>query len=430
MQISDNLTIRPTGPSGLLAAQTSTWQVGEILSATVAEALGSGQVSMRINGQLFTAQTSLTVKPGATLTLRVVSVGEQPTLAVAPSTAEQDPQTQAWRVVLPLQEPLQPLLDVVAALANDTAESTATPAQVVFRIAEQILTSLPDVQEVARPAGLKTAVLNSGLFLESRLLAAANESGSAAGISVADFKAGLLRLTSALRESTTDPAAAGSEFGGSALPPARGDAVPARGSMQAAPLVQNSLPSVSNTSLLVQSSITTKPPGQNSVSASPPLQLPPDLTGKAPVHQVEAALARLQMNQLSSLPAEHGGTPMWVIDLPVRREDRVDVLRLQVEADDRRGHSQELRSWSVSLGLEPSNLGPVHVRLTLHGGQISATVWAERPDTAALFAIHLEELRAGMTQAGLAVGAMGCYCGKAPASAHVRMPEKLLDTRA
>ena len=430
MQISDNLTIRPTGPSGLLAAQTSAWQVGEILSATVVESLGSGQVSMRINGQLFTAQTSLTVKPGATLALRVVSSGEQPTLAVAPSTAEQDPQLQAWRIALPLQEPLQPLLDVVAAFASDTAESTGTPAQGIARIAGQILGGLPDVQEVAHPAGLKTAVLNSGLFLESRLLAAANEGGGAASVSVTDFKAGLLRLAGALRESAAAPAAAGSESGGSALPTARAAAVPARDSMQAAPLAQNSLPAAGSTSLPGRSSITNTPPGQNSASASLPLQLPPDLTGKAPVHQAEAALARLQMNQLSSLPAEHGGTPMWVLDLPVRREDQVDVLRLQVEADDRRDRPQELRSWSVSLGLEPGNLGPVHVRLTLHGGQISATVWAERPDTAALFAIHLEDLRAGMTHAGLAVGAMGCYCGKAPAPARVRMPEKLLDTRA
>jgi len=429
MQISDNLTIRPTGPSGLLAAQTSTWQVGQILAATVVEALGSGQVSMRINGQLFTAQTSLTVTPGATLALRVVSSGEQPTLAVVPSAAEQDPQLQAWRVALPLQEPLQPLLDVVTALASDAAESAATPAQVVARIAGQVLSGLPNVQEIAHPAGLKAAVLNSGLFLESRLLAAANQSGGAAGISVTDFKAGLLRLASALRESTADPAA-GSEFGGSTLPAARAAAVQAPGSMQAAPLAQNSLPSASGTSVPVQSSMSNTPPGRNSAPPSLPLPLPPDLAGNAPVHQAEAALARLQMNQLSSLPAEHGGTPMWVLDLPVRREDQVDVLRLQVEADDRRDRPQELRSWSVSLDLEPSNLGPVHARLTLNGGQISATVWAEQPDTAALFATHLEELRAGMTHAGLAVATMGCYCGKAPVSAHVRMPEKLLDTRA
>ncbi len=406
MQIYDNLTVQPIGPSGLLAAQTSAWQVGQLLAATVVEALGAGQLSLRINGQLLTAQTQLALKPGATLTLQVMSSGEQPTLAVVESPVEPDTQLQAWRVALPLQEPLPPLLNTVVALASAPEGSPTTPGQAIASIAGQILGSLSDIQAVVHPSGLKAAIVNSGLFLETRLSAAADEGRDAAGIAVTDFKAGLLRLASALRAAATAPALVETDPGGGTVPTGRSAAVPAQSSTPAAALTQGS------------------------ASALPGLQHPIDASAQALIRQTGAALARLQLNQLSSLPAEHGGTSIWALDLPVHCQDHIDVLRLRVEADERRGGPEGPRSWSVVLDLEPSNLGPVHARLTLNGVQVSTTVWAERPDTAALFANHLDELRVSMAHAGLAVATIGCYCGKAPAPGHSRMPDNLLDTRA
>ncbi len=293
-------------------------------------------------------------------------------------------------------------------------------------------------------------MLNSGLYLESRLLAAANEPGGAAGVALTDLKAGLLRLASALRAAGADLFPAGTESGTSIPGLEQGFAAPVQNSAQAAALVKYTALTVPSG----QDTPPTAPPVQNSMAtadgAEPPVQIPASGTPSVPdtgfatpllqhlpvfsaplqLRQVEAALARLQMNQLSSLPAEHGGTPMWIFDLPMRRNDQMDVLRLQVEADDQRNGQQELRSWSVTLDLEPNNLGPVHARVTLIGGQISTTVWAEHPDTAALFTGHLDELRGSMTRAGLTVAAMGCFCGKAPTPRNARMPEKLLDTHA
>ncbi|MHB8346445.1 MAG: flagellar hook-length control protein FliK [Acidiferrobacterales bacterium] len=441
MQISDNLSVQPAGSPGQPEILTAAWQVGQILDATVVDTPGPGQISLRIGGQLLIAQSQMTVQPGTVLALRVVSGGEQPTLAVATTPAGPDPQLQAWRVALPLQEPLPPLLNTVAVLASTQEQSSVTPGPAFSNIAGQVLGSLPDTQAVAHPAGLKAAMLNSGLYLESRLLAAANEAGGASGIALTDLKAGLLRLASALRAATAaDPLPAGTESDASIPPPEHGIAAPVgntpqaaspvKNTAQAVPLVQNSMATADNAAPPVQNAAAKAPFVQNTASTSPLLQQLPVPSAQTPLRQVEAALARLQMNQLSSLPAGHGGTPMWIFDLPVRHNDQIDVLRLQVEADDRHDGRHESRSWSVTLDLEPSNLGPVHARVTLNGDQISTTVWAEQPDTAALFTGHLDELRASMTRAGLTVAAMGCFCGKAPASGNARMPEKLLDTRA
>lgn len=429
MQISDNLTVQPaTGTSGPVLAQTRAWEVGQLLSATALGNLGPGQISLRIAGQSLTAQTRLAVEPGTTLTLRVVAAGEQPTLAVVSPAAESDPQLQAWRTALPLQEPLPPLLDAVVALAGgaSTAEPPVSPAPAIAKIARQVLGGLADVQTVARPAGLKKAILDSGLFLEARLSAAA-KGGDTTGITITDLKAGLLRLANALQETPTAPiptaeAIAQEPPGATVQVPAdtrptaqAGDPAPAIGSPGQATHYSSSAASAARDSMVASSL-------QRATSASDP-------SPQNPIRQVEAALARLQMNQLSSLPTGSGEALIWAIDLPIRLEDRVDVLRLRVEGEDRRGHPKGSFAWSVSLDLEPNGLGSVQARLTLLDRQISANVWAERPQTAALFATHLDELRDGMTRAGLTIAAMGCYCGKAPQIGAGRMPEKLVDTR-
>ena len=146
--------------------------------------------------------------------------------------------------------------------------------------------------------------------------------------------------------------------------------------------------------------------------------------------EAEALLAGLRGRQLASLPQE--GQPMaWHFELPLRDPSGRETtlwLRTEREGD---GHAAEPR-WSVTLKLELEPLGAVHAHLSMHGGRVAASLWAERPDTAALLESRLPELEAGMQRAGLDPLRLCAGVGRpaAPADRPAAIGQSLLDEQA
>jgi hypothetical protein len=146
--------------------------------------------------------------------------------------------------------------------------------------------------------------------------------------------------------------------------------------------------------------------------------------------EAEALLAGLRGRQLASLPQE--GQPMaWHFELPLRDPSGRETtlwLRTEREGD---GHAAEPR-WSVTLKLDLEPLGAVHAHLSMHGGRVAASLWAERPDTAALLESRLPELEAGMRRAGLDPLRLCAGVGRpaAPADRPATIGQSLLDEQA
>jgi hypothetical protein len=135
--------------------------------------------------------------------------------------------------------------------------------------------------------------------------------------------------------------------------------------------------------------------------------------------QGEAALTRLQLNQLAALPREgERGLLEWLFELPIRRGDDIDLWSLRLFRDprqrqqDNEGHTP---SWSVQLAFDLPGLGPVQARVQLSGEQVSTHFWTQREQTLPLLNSHLHELRQAMTAAGLDVGELKCRTGCMPA---------------
>lgn len=146
--------------------------------------------------------------------------------------------------------------------------------------------------------------------------------------------------------------------------------------------------------------------------------------------EAEALLAGLRGRQLASLPQE--GQPVtWHFELPLRGPSGRETtlwLRAEREGDGRVGESR----WSVVLKLELEPLGVVHAKLSLHAGGVDASLWAERPDTAALLASRLPELEAGMRRAGLEPLRLWASAGRPamPADRPAAAGQCLLDEQA
>jgi len=352
--------------------------VGQVLSATVIETAAQGAITLRINNTLIQAQSQLPVSPGQQLSLQVANAGKQTILKVIEPTAPADPLTQALRVALPRQTALPPLLANLAWLAASSEKAQAAPlSPAVTQLTSQLFNNLASAASVATAQGFKDALYNSGLFLENKLAHPA--SGQEQQGLPNDFKAGLLRLLEGLH------------------------AEGAR-SQNSSNLPTTAQPPLRDSPLQAQPAVSASIPAQSSSGAAAEL-----------THQTEGALARLQLNQLTSLPTAEHPAPLWTLELPLRHNGRADLLHMRIEQDQTTKQSgAQNTSWTVSLGLDLDGLGPMHARITLAGERVSTTLWAERGETVALLDKHLDELYHGLTRAGLKTDTIRCQQGEPP----------------
>lgn len=367
------------------------WRLGQVLEAVALAPSAQGRVTLRIGDSTVEARTPVSVAAGQSLKLEVLRLGQQPILKLLNmDLVEADPASLAFRSALPRQAALGPLLANLAALGGNPPNGALPPR--VVELAAALLRQLPDSAMLGTPERLQQALLDSGLFLEGRLA-----SGATSGELAGDFKAGLLRLLETLRTDTPDTARPADLSGGQAPPPLRGGF----------PHPQAAVPPAALDHL-------------------PPQQAPAEL-----LHQAEGALARLQLNQLASLPAAGDERAVWTTELPVRRDGGSDVIGLRIEQERDKGSKEAARhNWTVSLAFDLPGLGPVRARVSARGEQVAATFWAEREETVRLFQEHLDMLHRQLTDAGLEVGALACHTGVPADAVHNAYPRRLLDERA
>lgn len=147
---------------------------------------------------------------------------------------------------------------------------------------------------------------------------------------------------------------------------------------------------------------------------------------ETPAKLAAAALARVELHQLTALtqPA-HGLT----LELPLRRDDGVEVLKFRVERDATAG-AEEPRAWTIWMDFETASLGPVRAKVSWRGETVSAQIWAQQAEGAALIQTHLPELVSSLTAAGVRVEQLQCHHGAPSHDPFVQAPNGLVDVTA
>lgn len=427
----------------------ATWRVGQVLAATVVSTPQTGLSELRIGNLLVKAQSgTLNLSPGQTLRLEVASLKELPVLKLL-TLMQQDPVAQALRNVLPRQEPLPPLFAALARISAGVPPGAPTAAQPgpltgtppgiqtaaraenqlaadITRLVRELFVRLPDTASVSRPGGLQQALRDSGLFLESKLTAStATQPMPAKGDELTrDFKANLLRLVQVLRENIANSAPASAR----GSPP--NTAAPQGAATASATALQNQLAAA-----LTNAAGSARLPAGTFTDPSAPLQrgqppLPPPLaalaqlaksgtplTAQELLRHAEGALARVQLNQLSSLPQERQLPPEWLIELPVRRDNETDIWGLRISRDAERNKDSSQATapgWTVMLAFDLPGLGPLQSRVNLRGDRVSAQFFSQTQGILPVISEHLPVLQARLQQAGLRVEELSCLHGQIP----------------
>ncbi len=417
LKVITNTDARPVTislqPQGNLPGQL---QTGQQLNAHLTRAIDVNQTRAilelaghRANVQLsqpLPASTGQQIKlevvtPGAIASLKILTMP----LAALPATSTNNTHiAQALRTTLPRQAPLPSLLSNLASIVKNhaanvspgtipptTTRQVASLPQPLVELVRTVVNRLPDNGSVSSGDGLKQAVAQSGLFMEARLAQILQQPTSGTTTPI-DFKGGLLSLLLTLLN------------------------------------VSKNMPPIPTNTALTQTLAHT----QTGIQAAPnqPANLQQVLAEL--LRNVGSGLARLQLSQLVSSATEEEGKRAWIMEIPVRSGEHIDLIQLRIEKEKSQRSSKKSALWTVTLALELRGLGPVQARVTLADKTVSTRFWAEHASTTELINRHLSILENRYQEAGLTVGALKAHHGTAPdsVSPDENLPHALLDEKA
>jgi hypothetical protein len=420
MRVDDSIALLTAVNTARARNLIQAWRVGQILEAVVERVTNVGNSTLNVNDQSVDVRTVQPLAVGAKLALEVAQTGAQVVLRVLQVTPPKQPIADTIRALLPRQASLEPVLTRLASWTPPAPEApppaiptrlapanippaapppafppppvgltpriamrpaalqNAPAAQPVLDLARKFIDRLPTPRELQTPDALREAIKNAGPFFERKLAAGAPPPDIDAALD-GDLKAGLLRLADVLGTLTRAPGTSSA------------DAEPSAASQRPAP--QRAAPRA---------------------HAAPPRAEPiaPELL--ALEDDVRAALARVTLHQLASLPQDESSPPQWLLDIPVRNGERFDIVHLHVFREPKPRDPRYPPAWCVRLSFDLATLGPIDVLVTYFALAVSVSVWARESATAMLFERHLEQLKTRLLADGVHLNHMHCECGPAP----------------
>lgn len=323
---------------------------GQRLLATVVEQIPKDkQLLLRINGELFRAASEIRINRGETRLVEVIAGGKLPQLRIVQPQVES--LQQAIRSNIAVQTRPVELLRELMSAQSLPAHSTGTEPNGLKQVAGGYVQNIPRLDALLSPEGLKQALANSGLFLESRL--AMDPPVDHGGINL-DLKAQLLKLVARFES---------------------------------------------------RSAINTTRSGKSAPPPAPPNAHAPQLTGNIQ-DNARGALARLVLDQISSLPASADAEPTWNISLPFIFGESAQSLDLKIGRERESAEADQPPEWSVVVELNPPDLGLIRGRISMRGTRVSVHLVSEHPATRRLIETHLHDLDRSLATAGLTVNSL------------------------
>lgn len=400
------ITVTPTGS----APRAPEWQVGQRLEGLVLRSdPGAGETRVRVGDVQLSLRLPAALPDGSRLSLQVIQAGAQlvvrvlsqdPAQAAVTTDRRGAPPTGAgttaprWLAnLLPAQGSQAPLLATLSALDRSPSSMAALPAGIRDAVS-QLFLQLPTTAQIRQPEGLREVIQRSGIFHEAALaMAATTTTGGIAP--AADLKSALLSLATRLRSLASPATTLAAGQSRETSPPRPG----------AAPTAQARMP-------------------------AEPLTLGPQALLDGLRTRTDQAVARLALHQWTAVEGAESGHLRWLLELPLRGEDGVDLVHLLLEGERERSTPEEEPAWRAELALDLPELGPLRVRIAITGDQVRVRLWTELEATLNLARKELPRLHGALQDRGLRVRDLGCNPGQPPENRPHGPMRPLLDDHA
>jgi flagellar hook-length control protein FliK len=417
---------------------TRTWKVGQVLNATTqrgGEALST--VLIRVGQQTIEAKTPVALENGQELKLQIksllefqgsVQVNKLPLLSIieiSPFIPENNKiAALKLRQFIAIQQTFSQLQSGIKQLLSDYSNSETLPASIKKNL-NNLQSTLLLNQNGINPTQIKQQILNSGVFLESKILNPSNSSKPDSGL-ISDFKYQLLTLksdlsqilpskeTTELTKLTTEnlqpllklikqSANSLSDLRSSEIAQKLFNLLPKESLIQLSTLLNNpkstiSIPEDIQTleKLLV---LTFQQQGNQQIK-----QLQEQLKFRLALLdlnlQVEQSISKITSLQLQPLIREGDNLILLLFNMVFKdNNENFDVnFKLQQESNS---SEQNDESWNITLSFNFNNLGLVQSKIHLTGTQVSCVFYTELSVIAEKIHQLLPLLESGFSKSGL-----------------------------
>ncbi|OUR64678.1 hypothetical protein A9Q79_05095 [Methylophaga sp. 42_25_T18] len=396
--------------------------------------VASMPVAVKQQFEIDISRLNSTFKPSDKLVLEIVSLKPLAIKLKADHSERNNLILEKIRQLLPQQPVAKANLDGLV-----TAQQKQTLPQPVVKEFSQLLQHVLDKPAIVKPDAFRQAVQNSGVFLERQLLTNPTSNNN-------DFKANLLRMITVLEtvitksnqsisseakvDMKTLPIQVQSALAVLTKMPQDLSKLPAQ--IQAALAAIGKTPTQLLSLLMASFSSSAGSTAEMKPQAETlglPISKPLIQTEKLQVQtkavaaellvlrellrEVEGVHAKLQFNQLSMLkdPDSPASPNVWLMDLPLKDRDRLDMLQLRMEQYTRKSEEEE-DTWNVQLTLDTRNLGPLQATINMCGDDIKVMLCAEWPESAALLEENMDMLNADLAKLGVNIHHLSCRCGE------------------
>ncbi len=399
-----------------VSLKSSQWMLGQILNATVADRKSANTLILQINNQAIEAKTNSNnpVSIGAQLKLVVEQQGTPTVLRVLQQDSPkltQETKQQLLRENIPKQASMEKLTNTLSQLTNNTHSMIkGLPGPIVQQI-KKLIEQLPTQINIKNESGLKTAVKNSGIFLESKLLAEVMNKQKPINLTqttthkhspdiAKDLKTNLLQLSELItkyKHSTQKPVT-------QSIKPAE--------VISLFEIAKNP-----NTKIKLETRNTA---------------VPIDIDSKVDIEtiskQLESSIARIEVNQSRAVVTHDNQIPAWSIELPIKDEQDIDLLKLDIQRDrNSESGNEKDQLWMVNLKIHFQDKGTVTARLSVVDKEVSATLWSEAPALNDLIDNNLPLLSKRIENCGLTMGKIVCLAGSPKSHDDLMIDDNLIN---
>lgn len=358
MEIASSLRILTPGAQPKESGSSLPFRVGQVFAATVIRTLpDTGQAQISIGGKQVIAQSARQLTPGQNLRLQVVESGPQAKLKILDSGGAPRP-LREQTVLNHIAEQQSPTLLVKQLIGlSKSASGIDSLPQALRSLVQSLLNQTPDLSDLTTVAGIRQAIAESGIFLEAKLALLSQLDQQSLN---RDFKANLLRL--------------------------------------------------------IASSDLENPPlnvaGRKDAALKSAMD--PELSAdwkQALGDSARAALGRIVLNQIASLPENQGDKQVWKIEIPVLDAEKAESVKVTIERDQRTAAEVKGHQWSIVIELNPPELGRLESKITWVKDQVNVFFRSETEATRDLLRSNLHLLKHQLHQAGLETGQLAAGAG-------------------
>ncbi|MGZ4956566.1 MAG: flagellar hook-length control protein FliK, partial [Methylobacter sp.] len=319
--------------------------------------------------------------------------------------------------------------------------------QALKDIAAKIVQNLPPKEQLITSQGLKQAITNSGLFLEAKLPTALSQVELIKElpqlIRNESVPQSLQRIAAEILQNLTQkqPSTTGSvpeqtmvnskpipdvELVSSKLnPPNTGDSTSKAGALIDTGFIAEDFKG--NLLKFIQAL------KQEIAQSEQPLnQVDLDLL-KNLQHKTENTVAKLVLDQLTSLPKEDSPKQLWIIDIPFIDRQQAESVRIEVQQDKENKQQSGSSDWSVNITITPPALGTIHCIVSYRNDVVNTFFKSQNTQTTELIKHNLDYLKTQLEDSGLKTGHMDAHDGtQKTQSAHPQQlaGKKLFDDKA